>query len=102
MRLCCRLFPDAVGAVIAVITGFFAKPAIRYALLAAALLLLVGLTVYVVAGIYNKGEKAGASTVTDAVQTKTITDVEKARQTKEKADIDVRNAPYSDRVDSLR
>ena len=82
--------------------AFLAKPAIKYALLAAGLLLLVGLTVYVVAGIYNKGEKAGASTVTDAVQTKTITDLDNARQTKEKADEAVRATPYADRVDGLR
>lgn len=67
----------------------------------AAAALIVG-TLYVVNKIYGKGETAGASKVTDAVQKETIKKVDEARQDKEKADETVRNKPIDSVIDSLR
>jgi len=55
-----------------------------------------------IAYIYNKGESAGSSAVTGAVQSKTIETLDAARNAKEKADEEVRRTPYGDRVDGLR
>ncbi len=52
--------------------------------------------------IYAKGEKAGASGVTNAVQTETIRKMDAARKSKEQTDEEVRRTPYDDRVDGLR
>jgi len=72
----------------------------NWKLVAAGLIILVllGLLIYV----YNKGEKAGAAGVTNAVQSDTIKKQDAARISKEKTDEEVRNTPYLDRVDGLR
>lgn len=82
--------------------AFLAKPAVKYAAIGIAILLLIGGTLYAVNRIYSKGETAGASVVTNAVQTETIKKIEDARQSKEKTDEEVRRTPYDDRVDGLR
>lgn len=55
-----------------------------------------------VAWIYGRGERAGSSAVTSAVQSQTIQALDRARTTKEKADEDVQRTPYDDRADGLR
>ena len=52
--------------------------------------------------VYHRGETAGSSSVTSAVQEKTIKAGETARIQREKADADVRSVPYRERVDGLR
>lgn len=81
---------------------WLAKPAVKYGLIAAAVLILIGGTLLIVRNIYSKGEKAGEAGVNSAVQTETIRKVDDARKAKEKADEEVRSTPYDDRVDGLR
>lgn len=52
--------------------------------------------------IYHKGETSGAAGVTTAVQGRVISETERARKDKEKADEDVQRTPYSGRVDGLQ
>jgi uncharacterized membrane-anchored protein len=87
---------------IPVVATWLAKPAVKYGLIALAVLSLVGGTLLIVRNIYSKGEKAGGAGVTSAVQTETIRQVDDARKAKEKADAEVRRTPYEDRVDGLR
>lgn len=56
----------------------------------------------VVNHIYRKGESAGASGVTNAVQTETIKKLDEARKSKEATDEEVRRTPFDDRADGLR
>lgn len=84
------------------VAALFAKPTMKYGAIAVAVLLIFGAGFAAYNSIYNKGSKAGASEVKGAVQTETIKRVEKARETKEKADEEVRRTPYDDRVDGLR
>lgn len=65
-------------------------------------LLAAVLVVSGIAYIFKKGESEGSATVTKAVQEKTVETLDKARETKEKADADVRATPFSERVDGLR
>jgi len=81
--------------------ALFAKPLVKYGAIGVGLLLLVIGTLLVVNRIYSKGETAGASGVTNAVQSETIKHIEDARQSKEKTDEEVRRTPYDDRVDGL-
>lgn len=74
----------------------------RIVAIAVAALGLIGGTLWAVNRIYSKGEAAGASSVTNAVQTETIKQVEKARQEKEKADAKVRDTPIDGVIDGLR
>lgn len=82
--------------------AILAKPAVKYGLIALAVVILIGGTLLIVRNIYSKGEKAGEAGVTSAVQTETIRKVDDARKAKEKADEEVRRTPYDDRVDGLR
>lgn len=84
------------------VAAWLAKPAVKYGLIVAAVLILIGGTLLIVRNIYSKGEKAGEAGVTSAVQTETIRKVDDARKAKEKADDEVRRTPYDDRVDGLR
>lgn len=84
------------------IAAFFARPLVKWGALVLVVIALLSLGWCAYDRTIEKGEKAGAAAVTDAVQTKTINDVEKARQAKEKADDAVRTTPYPDRVDGLR
>ena len=52
--------------------------------------------------LINKGEALGTAAVTGAVQSKTIETLDAARNSKEKADEEVRRTPYGNRVDGLR
>lgn len=69
-------------------------------------IIVAGLAVVLVGGAFlyafKKGETTGSSSVTGAVQSKTIETLDAARKAKEKADADVRETPYSGRVDGLR
>lgn len=70
------------------------------------IIIVIGLSVVLVGGAalytYKKGESAGSSSVTSAVEKKTIQTLDKARQTKEQADKDVLATPYDTRVDGLK
>ena len=66
---------------------------------AVAIVIAAFIAVYI---IYNKGEKAGAAGVTNAVQADTIKKREDARISKEKTDAEVLSIPYNERVDGLR
>lgn len=63
-----------------------------------AAVLIGGGAIYLV----NKGEEMGTAAVTGAVQSKTIETLDAARNSKEKADEEVRRTPYGNRVDGLR
>ncbi len=69
-------------------------------------IIVAGLAVVLIGGAFlyafQKGETAGSGAVTSAVQSKTIETLDAARKAKEKADADVRETPYSGRVDSLK
>jgi len=52
--------------------------------------------------IYGEGKDAGAGAVKTEVQSKTIEMLDAARNSKEKADAEVRATPYSERVDGLK
>ena len=84
------------------IAAFFARPLVKYGAIAVGVLLLVGGTLFIVNRIYSKGETAGASGVTNAVQTETIKKIEDARKSKEKTDEEVRKTPYDDKIEGLR
>lgn len=84
------------------VAAFLAKPAIKYAGIALLVVALIAAGFLGYHSIYSKGENAGAGEVKGAVQTETIKRTEKARETKEKADEEVRTTPYPDRVDGLR
>lgn len=56
----------------------------------------------VLAWTFHKGETAGASGVTTAVQQKTIETLDAAQKRKDQADQDTRSKPYGDRVDGLK
>lgn len=84
------------------LAAWLARPAVKYAAIGLAVLVLIGGTLIVVGNIYGKGRKAGEAGVTSAVQTETIRQIEGARKEKEKADEEVRRTPYDDRVDGLR
>lgn len=64
--------------------------------------LAVVLTAGGIMWIYNKGETAGSSKVTTAVQKETIKAGEAARISKERTDAEVHATPYDDRADGLR
>ncbi len=70
------------------------------------LMVFAGLVIAGVLGvvnhIYTKGEKAGASGVTTAVQGETIKQTEKARQDKEKVNEAIRDKPLDAVIDGLR
>lgn len=65
-------------------------------------LLAVVLTAGGIMWIYDKGETAGSSKVTTAVQEKTVETLGRARTEKEKANEAVRRTPLDDLVDGLR
>lgn len=65
-------------------------------------LLVVALIGGVFLWVFNKGEKAGSSAITTKVQQETIKTLDKARQTKDQADRDVKSKPYDERVDGLK
>lgn len=87
---------------IAAVGTWLAKPAVKYAAIGLAVLVLIGATAWVLRSEFNKGRKAGEAGVTSAVQTETIRQVDDSRKAKEKADAEVRRTPYEDRVDGLR
>lgn len=87
---------------IAAALALFAKPAAKYVAVGLAFLALAGIVTYVLSNTFNKGVKSGESTVTIAVESKTIEATEKARKEKEAADEKIRATPYDDRVDGLR
>lgn len=72
---------------------------INLKLIAIAAIVVLGLGA--VAFIYTKGEKAGSASVTNAVQQKTIEEIDKARKSREQTDEKVRHTPYNDLVDGL-
>lgn len=55
-----------------------------------------------IAVVYSKGEHAGSSGVTSAVEHATNAATEKARKDKEAADEKARNAPIGDVIDRTR
>lgn len=73
------------------------KPLVAVLATLAALALVAG-----AARLYDAGEKAGAATVSGAVQAGTLRTLERARIEKEKTDEEVRRTPYDGRVDGLR
>lgn len=70
------------------------------------IIVAAGLAVVLAGGailyVYHRGEAAGSSSVTSAVERKAVETIDKARKTKEQADEDVRRTPYDDRADGLR
>lgn len=70
------------------------------------IIIAAGLAVTLAGGaalyLFKKGEAAGSTAVTSAVQTKTIETMGKAREAKERADAEVRATPYEGRVDGLK
>jgi uncharacterized membrane-anchored protein len=84
------------------IAAWFAKPAVKYGAIGLVVVALIAGTLLAVNRIYGKGETAGASSVTNAVQTETIKKLDAARKSKERTDEEVRRTPYDDRVDGLR
>lgn len=87
---------------ITLLTGWFAKPAIRYGAIALAAALLFGAGVLVYNQILDRGKREGEGLVIGKVQTETIKATEKARETREKAEDEVRRTPYDSNVDGLR
>lgn len=84
------------------IATWFAKPAVRYGLIAIAVLILIAGTAWTLRNQFSEGKKAGAAAVTTTVQLETIKAQENARREKEQIDEKVRSTPYDDRVDGLR
>lgn len=81
--------------------ALFAKPLVRYGLIALAVLALVGGALWYVDDVRDEGVESGAATVTNAVQKETIEKLHEAQQSKERTDEEVRRTPYDDRVDGL-
>ena len=87
---------------ITAVAALFARPAIKYGAIALVVVLLFALGWWAYSSAIDKGVAAGKADVTNQVQSKTIEATEKARQTKEQADEEVRSTPYPARVDGLR
>lgn len=84
------------------IADLFAKPFVKYGAIALAVVALFVSAIVAYNSFANKFIRLGETKVIDAVQTKTIDDVEKARVKKEQTNDEVRKTPYSDRVDDLQ
>lgn len=82
--------------------AFLTKPAVKYAAIALAILLLIVGTLFAVNRIYGKGEKAGRAEVTTKVQEETIKKTDEARKDKVEADEEVRAKPIDAVIDGLR
>ena len=85
----------------AIVGTTLAKPLVKYGLLAAAALLLVGGTHWYVQSERAAAKKAGQNEVIVKTQENTVREQERSRAETEKRSEEIRNTPWQDRVDRL-